>query len=299
MCRFKSALENTEGVTLGHFMEGKPGALSGLTAFFRGPVEGDPGAGAAAADLFLALNASTIELADFETYVNETVGPARPVVSWNMELDLLRADLGLLGFPPKDLQYRFLSAFKPVFYIRQRDYSKTVAVAPFIINYSGALFREFPGPWQVMLRQDNGVYACVAGESRGAMAAEGLLAACLLRFFGEDMVFVLHGIRAAPCHRAADELAHPSPPPRPPRRSCRGRGAAVRSGRVQGGAHPRHGAGRDRGLRHRLPAHRLQGQHLVGGRRGQGGVHGVAHLRAETRCPRRVFWLFDAFPFRT
>ena len=31
---------------------------------------------------------------------------------------------GLLGFPPKDLQHRFLSFFKPVFYIRQRDYSK-------------------------------------------------------------------------------------------------------------------------------------------------------------------------------
>lgn len=31
---------------------------------------------------------------------------------------------GLLGFPPKSLQYEFLCKFKPVFYIRQRDYSK-------------------------------------------------------------------------------------------------------------------------------------------------------------------------------
>lgn len=73
---------------------------------------------------------------------------------------------GLLGFPPKEVQYRFLSQFKPVFYIRQRDYSKSVAVAPFIINYSGMLFREYPGPWQAMLRQDNGVYACVAGKQQ-------------------------------------------------------------------------------------------------------------------------------------
>lgn len=56
-----------------------------------------------------------------------------------------RSDLGLLGFPPKDLQYRFLSKFKPVYYIRQRDYSKSVNVAPFLINYSGALLRQYPG----------------------------------------------------------------------------------------------------------------------------------------------------------
>lgn len=41
---------------------------------------------------------------------------------------------------------------------------QSVAVAPFIINYSGCLFREYPGPWQVMLRQDNGVYACIAED---------------------------------------------------------------------------------------------------------------------------------------
>lgn len=44
---------------------------------------------------------------------------------------------------------RFLSKLRPVFFLRPRDYSKSVAVAPFIINYSGALFREYPGPWQV------------------------------------------------------------------------------------------------------------------------------------------------------
>ena len=40
--------------------------------------------------------------------------------------------------------------------------SQSVAVAPFIINYSGCIFREYPGPWQVMLRQDTGEYACIA-----------------------------------------------------------------------------------------------------------------------------------------
>lgn len=48
---------------------------------------------------------------------------------------------GLLGFPPKDLQYRFLSLFKPVFYIRQRDYSKVRAGgwAPLCASHDGWL----------------------------------------------------------------------------------------------------------------------------------------------------------------
>ncbi|KAL4447447.1 hypothetical protein ABPG75_004666 [Micractinium tetrahymenae] len=158
---FKAALEASEGVSMGHFREGRPSLLGQL---FGGGGRPDPVAAAQGADVFLALNASTVELTDLETYVNETV-KERVVVTWNMELDTLRSDLGLLGFPPKDLQHRFLCFFKPVFYIRQRDYSKSVAVAPFIINYSGALFREYPGPWQVMLRQDNGVYACVAEDA--------------------------------------------------------------------------------------------------------------------------------------
>jgi hypothetical protein len=38
--------------------------------------------------------------------------------------DLPHAAAGLLGFPPKALHYRFLSTFRPVFYIRTRNYSK-------------------------------------------------------------------------------------------------------------------------------------------------------------------------------
>jgi hypothetical protein len=164
---FKATLEMSDkAVTLGHLLENRPTLLSGLASFFGGYSPSNPAAAASKADIFIVINASTVELDDLEAYCEQTVGKDKVIISWCIGLDTLRADLGLLGFPPKELQHRFLSQFLPVFYIRQRDYSKSVAVAPFIINYSGALFREYPGPWQVMLRQDNGVYACVAEDSK-------------------------------------------------------------------------------------------------------------------------------------
>ncbi|DBA94753.1 TPA: hypothetical protein ACH3X1_002301 [Trebouxia sp. C0004] len=165
---FKPSLDLSDGeLTMGYLNEGRKGFMGGLSKIFgnNDNAVASPGEAAAKADMYICVNASTVELPDIERYVAEYVGD-KPIVLWNLELDTLRADLGLLGFPKKDLQYRFLSTFLPAFYIRQREYSKSVAVAPYIMNYAGALFREFPAPWQVMLRQDNGRYVCVAEDKQ-------------------------------------------------------------------------------------------------------------------------------------
>eukprot|EP01026_Neomeris_dumetosa_P077434 TRINITY_DN83570_c0_g1_i1.p2 TRINITY_DN83570_c0_g1~~TRINITY_DN83570_c0_g1_i1.p2 ORF type:complete len:254 (-),score=48.91 TRINITY_DN83570_c0_g1_i1:199-855(-) len=160
---FRTALELQPNVSMGHLLEARATGVWGLVNKFQGGKGWSPEIPSEAeeAQIYIVVNLSTVELSDLEKYANDIVKD-KALVTWNLELDTLRADLGLLGFPPKDLQYRFLSFFKPVFYIRKRDYSKTVSVAPFVINYGGALFREYPGPWQVMLQQSNGEYGCVA-----------------------------------------------------------------------------------------------------------------------------------------
>lgn len=170
---FKSALELEDGISMGSLtgkVQGFGAAAWEELSFLFGAVGRidekvlqKAEEACKVADVFFFINASTIELPEIESYVDRIVGD-RPALLWNLELDTLRSDLGLFGFPSKDVHYRFLSQFLPAFYIRQRDYSKSVSVAPFLINYSGALFREYPGPWQVMLRQDGGLLACVAED---------------------------------------------------------------------------------------------------------------------------------------
>lgn len=156
--KYKPAMDLAgAGVSMGCLTAAKKGVFGSLFGNNDGPnVEEQSDA-----DIFLVINNSAVELPNMRSYV-ENVAKGRPVVLWCLELDTLRADLGLFGFPGKDLQYDFLSTFKTMFYIRQRKYSKTVTVAPFVVNYNGALFRQYPYGWQVMLKQDSGELACVA-----------------------------------------------------------------------------------------------------------------------------------------
>lgn len=107
-------------------------------------------------DMFIVIGATCQELPDVEKLV-EAVGD-RPVVFFNLGLDQSRGDLGLPAFPRKDMHRRFLTKVLPVYYIRTRTYSRSLKQAPYLVNYSGALYRCYPGPYQVLLDTASGNY---------------------------------------------------------------------------------------------------------------------------------------------
>lgn len=94
--RFKPTLELSDGtLNMGYLSEGRKGFMGGLSKMFgnKDNAVASPGEAAAKADMYIVVNASTIELPDIEKYVAEYVGD-KPIVVWNLELDTLRADLG-------------------------------------------------------------------------------------------------------------------------------------------------------------------------------------------------------------
>jgi len=114
-------------------------------------------------DMYVIIVASAQELPDVEELYELEKGE-KPIVFYNLKLDVLRGDLGAPAFPSKDFQDRFLSRVKPVYYLRTRQYSRSTPNPPFLVNYQGCLFRSYPGQFQTLLDTGNGKYRRVAGN---------------------------------------------------------------------------------------------------------------------------------------
>jgi len=131
--------------------------------------------------MFFVLGASAQELPAVESLARD-VG-SRPVILFNLKLDTSRGDLGLPAFPSKRLHYEFLSRVLPVYYLRPRAHSRSIPRPPYIVNYSGALFRVYPGEYQVLLDSEGGQYRRVQvsttrptlGEVRDALTSALML----------------------------------------------------------------------------------------------------------------------------
>lgn len=112
--------------------------------------------------MYIIIIASAQELPDIEEL--SELDPNAVICLYNLKLDVLRGDLGAPAFPPKEFQDRFLSRVKPTYYLRTRQYSRSTATPPYLVNFQGCLFRSYPGEFQTLLDTGTGNYRRVQGN---------------------------------------------------------------------------------------------------------------------------------------
>ncbi|KAL3005358.1 hypothetical protein AAZX31_08G215700 [Glycine max] len=199
---FKAALDSIDGITIGSLDDVPTGPMTSFFRSVRNTLDFDfeddnegRWQSSEPPSLYIFINCSTRELAYIEKYV-EKFATSTPTLLFNLELDTLR--------PPGLPSQRFalplsFSIHSSVLHPNQRVFK--VAIAPYIVNYSGAVFRQYPGPWQVMLKQADGSYACIAESanrfSLGEAKEELLRVLGLQEEEGSSLEFLRRGYKAS------------------------------------------------------------------------------------------------------
>lgn len=149
-------MEPWVGVRL-NSLGGDTPAAPGLGGIFGSVFKQSGGLDATIADwagMYVMVGASCQELPTIQALHEKQ--PQTPIVFFNLKLDTLRGDLGLPAFPPRAVHHDFLSKVKPVYYMRPRSYSLSLSRPPFLMSYSGVLFRRYPEGWQSLLDRGTG-----------------------------------------------------------------------------------------------------------------------------------------------
>lgn len=122
------------------------------------------------ADAYVVLLSSSQELPDVEQLAGVEKG--KPVILFNLKLDTLRGELGLPTYPRRALHHRFLSFVRPVYFFLARSYSASLTSPPYVLPFSGALFRVYPEDYQTLLDTGSGAFRRVAAAARRPALSE-------------------------------------------------------------------------------------------------------------------------------
>eukprot|EP00448_Togula_jolla_P002457 CAMPEP_0170604270 /NCGR_PEP_ID=MMETSP0224-20130122/19334_1 /TAXON_ID=285029 /ORGANISM="Togula jolla, Strain CCCM 725" /LENGTH=505 /DNA_ID=CAMNT_0010929163 /DNA_START=45 /DNA_END=1562 /DNA_ORIENTATION=- len=90
-------------------------------------------------------------------------------VLFNLNCNKLRNDIAFFktvvpfrpGLATPQVHFDFLATFRNAYLIRFGKYTMTVLRDPYNINYLGALYRAYPGPWQIFLQDEDGTYRTI------------------------------------------------------------------------------------------------------------------------------------------
>lgn len=102
-------------------------------------------------------------------------------VIFNLNLNKLRSDIRFYktvipfkpGLATPRVHYDFFATFRNAYLIRFGKYTLTVLRDPYNINYVGAMYHAYPGPWQIFMQDEgDGTYRTIdISEKRPAVVA--------------------------------------------------------------------------------------------------------------------------------